>query len=77
VVDTPVCDFGLDFIRLVRFHRGHLDGFFGQSPLFQRKETMNSFQNDAVLGWKGSFFNFPPEVLVLCNQTLIFENLFF
>ena len=29
-----------------------------------------------VLGWKGSFFNLPPEVLMFCNQAFIFENLY-
>jgi hypothetical protein len=65
------------FDEKIGCNKDHQDGFFGQSPLLQRKETMKRFWNDAVLGWKGSFYNLPPEVLMPCNQAFIFENLFF
>jgi hypothetical protein len=37
---------------------------------------MNSFWNDVVLGWKGSFFNLPHKIMMFCNQAFIFENFF-
>jgi hypothetical protein len=66
VVDNPVCDFGLDLVRLVK-GLGLADAIFGNFLAQFSSVSEEGTLNGVVYSAEMSIFNLPPEVLTFSN----------